>query len=332
MAFRGLKHYKDILKGTPKQHKEWLSDYVRYRQKTVRGQSAGAELSGLKHFFWINEVDGIDWERIRANLKESIKSVEDKPYTHEQIAKLISKCPPKGRIVVYSEASGGPRIGAFPSMKVGDLQKIDNIGIYRVVVYPRTKAKYVTFFGLEATKEIDDYLAYREKLGEKITVDSPLIRNDFNAKSVNPVKPITKATIESVISLAAEKAGLRVRQTGGRPYQRKEIMLTHGLRKFFKQWCRRAGVDPLVLERMMGHRSGDRSMGVDKLMLVYDPVDADELLQNYLKAINNLTINEETRLKVKTEELQNTVRVQDEALQRAMDALTYLQSRANEIG
>lgn len=84
-------------------------------------------------------------------------------------------------------------------------------------------------------------------------------------------------------------------------------MLTHGLRKFFKQHCRRAGVDPIVIEHLIGHKNGDSRIGISKLMMTYDPAMEDELLNEYLKAVDLLTINDEARLKRANQALQQKV-------------------------
>jgi hypothetical protein len=138
MEFRHLQNYSQLLEGTPEQHEEWLEDYIEYKQEVmgVRSQSVGSQLSGLRKFYRANKYKGIDWESVRESLGEPIKAVKDKPYTHEQIAKLVAACPQKARIIVYSEASGGPRIGSFPRMKKGDLTKNPIAGLYRTIIYP----------------------------------------------------------------------------------------------------------------------------------------------------------------------------------------------------
>jgi hypothetical protein len=99
------------------------------------------------------------------------------------------------------------------------------------------------------------------------------------------------------------RAGLR-KVDYGVMHKRKENMLTHGLRKFAKKNMRKAGTDPLIIEYLMGHRSGDLSMGVTKLMMTYDPSEESELLSEYLKAVPNLTISNEARERFKAQKLE----------------------------
>ena len=325
MEYRHCTKYSQLLKGKPQQHEEWIEEYIAYRQdKGTRAQSVGSQVTGLRKFYRANKVKGIDWEEVREALGETVRAVEDKPYTHEQIARLAAASAPKIRIVEYSEAQGGPRVGAFPKMKLGDLTRLDELGLYRVKVYPLTEDAYVTFFGPEASKEIDEYLERRRRDGEELTPASPLIREDYTPKTVKTPKFIAKKTIEGAIERAAKNAGLRFTNKGGGPDKRKETMLTHGLRKFFKQQCRRAGLDPIVIEWLVGHKSGEAKIGISKLMMVYDPAQEDELLTEYLKAVDNLTINEENRLKRRNVILEKRVEVRDEKLAEATEALKII--------
>ena len=82
---------------------------------------------------------------------------------------------------------------------------------------------------------------------------------------------------------------------------RGESMQTHGFRKFFKTTCINAGMNPLYSEYVMGHRSGLTKS-------YFKPSDSELLEGNdkalgYISAINDLTINEEFRLRKKVDEL-----------------------------
>lgn len=153
-----VRKYSDLLKFSPEKVQNKLVDYVQYKQTKIRPQSVGVQLTALRHFYWINGFKGIEWDRVRAFVGETVKAVQDVPYTHEQIRELVKHAKHSLRICILSEAQSGPRIGAIATIKKGDLLKT-NHGFYRVVVHPGTKAEYVTYFHPETSKEIDDYLA-----------------------------------------------------------------------------------------------------------------------------------------------------------------------------
>jgi len=123
-------------------------------------------------------------------------------------------------------------------------------------------------------------------------------RND--AASVHDVKPLKLRTVERLISRTIEKSGIRTVEritelNGEKGKIRKNVRLTAGFRKFFDTQLIYAQVEPRTKEMFMGH-----SIGLDDHY--FKPGD-NYVLQEYLKAVDNLTINEENRLKVKVEEL-----------------------------
>jgi hypothetical protein len=100
------------------------------------------------------------------------------PYTHEQIRDMCKAAKSRIRICILSEAQGGPRIGAMPSISKGDLSRVErskedgpkiDLGFYRAHIYPGTKQAYITFIGPESSKEIDDYFLYRERCSSTST-------------------------------------------------------------------------------------------------------------------------------------------------------------------
>ena len=79
---------------------------------------------------------------------------------------------------------------------------------------------------------------------------------------------------------------------------KKEVMRVHGLRKFANTQMIQSDMKGAAKEMLLGH-----STGLDDKY--YRPGD---LLQEYLKAIDALTINEENRLKKKVEESESKAR------------------------
>lgn len=331
MAHRKARKYSDLLKGNPKKVQADLMEFVQHRKTKVRAQSVGVQLTGIKHFFWINDFDSINWDKVRAFIGERVKAVQDVPYTHDQIRDLCKHAKNRLRICILSEAQGGPRIGAIPTINKGDLSRVsrtkpdgtnEDMGFYRAHIYPGTEQAYITFFGPEASKEIDEYFSYRERCGEELNDNSPLIREEFDPKDefqVEHPRRISKKTLAREIANVAVIAGVRPANKGGGPHNRHKVMLTHGLRKFFKKQCRRAGIDPINLEYLIGHKHGSPEFGVTSLMMTYDPAIEDELLKEYMKAIDNLTIDPANRLTKQVKELEVKAKKADQVdvLERA---------------
>ncbi|HET6716514.1 MAG TPA: tyrosine-type recombinase/integrase [Nitrososphaeraceae archaeon] len=129
----------------------------------------------------------LNWKKIKkfAKYERTGNSIngKDRPYTHKEIQQILEYADERAKFAFLVLASTGIRIGALPSMKIGDLERIDNL--YKVTVYSGDKEEYLTFCTPEATKEIDSYLQYREKRGEIINHDSYLIVRKFSQVTPN---------------------------------------------------------------------------------------------------------------------------------------------------
>ena len=201
------------------------------------------------------------------------------------------------KALVLFLASTGVRIRAIIEFKLEDLTSIPNFDLYEVKVYSDSKQSYSTFTTPEASKAIKTYLSYRERYSEKLTPKSPLFRDQFDRNdpdSIHNVKPLKLRTVERLISRAIEKSGVRTveRQTELQYNEhgkiRKDVRLTTGFRKFFDTQLIYADVRPAIKEMFMGH-----SIGLDDN---YFKPNKKEVLEEYLTAVDWLTINEENRL------------------------------------
>ena len=130
-----------------------------------------------------------------------------------------------------------------------------------------------------------------------MTKESPLVRNDFskfNEESINDVQQLRENNVNTVIRQLILKANIR--NPNGNRLERKDKQLAHAFRKFFNTKLVEANVNYLYKEKFMGHKV---SIGLDKSY--FRP---EEMLKEYVKAINNLTISNEERLKVELQEVQ----------------------------
>lgn len=89
----------------------------------------------------------------------------DRAYTHQEIQKILGFCDQRIRTAFLLLTSTGMRIGALQTLKVDDLEKIDDI--YKIKVYSGDKEEYFTFCTPERAKEIENYLEYRKRRGGK---------------------------------------------------------------------------------------------------------------------------------------------------------------------
>ena len=67
-------------------------------------------------------------------------------------------------------------------------------------------------------------------------------------------------------------------------HKRKEIAVFHGFRKFFTKQLVDSKLNPEIREMLLGHKIG--------LASVYYKPTVQDMLNEYMKAVNRLTINE----------------------------------------
>ena len=252
----------------------------------------------LKHACEINNII-LNWKKIKKFINSEKTGNEtngrDRGYTHEEIKKVLDFSEQRIKTAFLILASTGMRVGALRSLKVGDLEKINDI--YKVIVYSGDKEEYFTFTTPECTKEIDTYLDFRQRHHEKITDDSFLFikKYNINLKASIKGKPFEVRGIRNILHENIRNCGLRQSD----PYncfKRHSVPILHGFRKFFTKQLVDSKINPEIREMLLGHKIGLTSC-------YYKPTE-QEMLHEYLKAVNNLTINEENRLKIKIQKLE----------------------------
>ena len=125
--------------------------------------------------------------------------------------------------------------------------------------------------------------------------------------------PYRKESLEHLLQHWLVNSGVRqVDPVHGLQHKRKEAPMLHGFRKFFTTQLVHSKVIPEIMEMLLGHKIG----------AYYKPTE-DEMLEEYMKAIDNLTINEENRLRKKVEKLE----VEASQLQRLQAAVQRLEEK-----
>ncbi len=101
--------------------------------------------------------------------------------------------------------------------------------------------------------------------------------------------------MESIVGIILLKARLRTLDHISKS-KRKELPKCHGFRKFFTTQAVNSKVNPEIREMLLGHKIGLASC-------YYKPTE-QEMYEEYQKAIDSLTINEEFRLRKKVKILE----------------------------
>jgi integrase len=227
MKYHRILNTDDLLKheyiSNPKLIESQLIDYIMFLRNDGVGYSTIRFLiEPIITFYSLNDVL-INKKKVNRYLGEYKKVVKDKTYSTEQIQQALQNTDQRMRMIILIMTSTGCRIGALPSVKLGDLTKLPNYDLYRIVFYEGTNNEYYSFTTREAAQTgIDNYLSYRQRCGEKIRFDDkiqkwepedvPLIRLQFDVTDVlqarNP-KPMTLQGLRIALDLHLVKSGLR---------------------------------------------------------------------------------------------------------------------------
>jgi site-specific recombinase XerD len=312
MNFINIKTFDELLSLDTKSIESHIRDFIIYLrdEKKLADGTINGYVSSVIHFYdcQLHSDINVRWKKIKVFQRRRTKTVDDVPYTRDQISKMLEISPLREKVIILLMASVGVRRGAIPDLRVGDLIPIDKYQIYKVLVYNRTNEKYVGYCTPECRKYIDQYLEWRTRAGERITDTSPLIRKEFNPEDliqVRNAKPITYSLIEYLIRTLLHKTGIREKQIileGPIKLKRTKLMECHAYRKFYETTVKTAGIDTLYLKRLMGQKTG--------LEDSYFKPTEDQILEGndrmlgYIAAIDELTINDENRLKIKIKQME----------------------------
>jgi len=295
MKFCNLTKMSDLLTISDPQ-KQIIKYIMSLRVRKMATGSISTMVNAIYHFYDMNDVI-LNKKKINMFKGEFSRTVIDRPYTHEEISRALNCADLRMKVAILLMASAGLRIGAIPQLRYRNLERIDSI--YKITIYEGSNEQYYTFCTPECAYFIDSYLEYRTKNGEKIDNDSYLIRDQFDITDLeqitNKSKGIVVGTIRVMLTTTLLKAGLITIDHINR-HKRKPVPRAHGFRKFFATSCASSKVDPEIRERLLGHDIG--------LALDYVKPSVEEMYQEYQKAFDNLTINEENRLRNKVKKLE----------------------------
>jgi len=316
-------------KKNPKTIQHMIIDYVEERKSKVSGSTLQQTKGALRHFFEMNDIeDGINWSKISKIIPHARRTGSDRAPTVDEIRTMLESADIRTKCVILMCSSSGIRVGAFDGMTWGDLTPIHQknndddgektVRAAKLTVYKAEREEYVTFVTPECYHLLEQYKTSRELIGEKITIQSPLIRDSWDnntyrkdkRKEPKKARPLASKSIANMLGEFLKKINLRDVNSGN--YEFKQI---HGFRKFFKTNAERA-CKTIDVEKLMGHAEN-----------YYKP-SVDYLLAEYVKAIPYLTISETVELKDK---LKHQIGISDKKVGEIERDNISLQDRLNKL-
>ena len=310
MRFRGAEDCNQLLEEDPKTIQSQLIDYVisLREENKLNATTIRTRIAAVKKFYDTNDIE-LKWRKIKSYIGKGRKNKRDRPYTHFEITKMLEKADQRARVAILLMCSSGIRVGAIPSLKLRNLEKIEKYNNYKITVYENEDEEYITYCTPECAMAIDSYLEYRRRHGEHpIKEYSPLIREEFNIhdqiRAVRP-KSLGVHTFLNLIKSVGIRSGVieisPVLENGSG--QRRPVKQTHGFRKFWQTTAINAGMAPLYAEFLMGHSSGGLALESYVRPSESDLLEGNDRMIGYAGIIDALTINEENKLRRKVQVL-----------------------------
>jgi integrase len=304
----------ELLNMNPADIQNILTKYiVSMRDKGLSTSSIKGRIAPISSFLQLNNIV-LNIKRMSKFYPEAKKTVSDLAYTTDDLKAMLKIAKPRMRLMVLLYSSTGIRKSALLGLKLRHIKKIPQFNLYRFTIYENSKESYYCYCTPECATALDEYLENRRQAGETITRESYLVRNDFsksNEESIKNPKPLTEKNINTVVRQLLIRANLRNEHE--EQYTRRDKSMFHAYRKHFATTLANAGVNHLVKELLMGH-----SIGLDNSY--YRP-NENTMLVEYAKAIRDLTISDEERLKVELEENIQIQKTQYESLKAEFDKL-----------
>jgi hypothetical protein len=261
------------------------------------------------------EMNGvaISWKRIKSTFPEEEATIETSEYTHREIRKMLSVARVQDKVIILLASSSGIRAGAFDFKwkHVRPIYQYENelfwedsdvtetitakgkVIAMMVKIYSGSTSEYLAFGTPECWKAIE---AYRNQWEYEIGVP-PKPEDVFFKQNGDLVKPLTTDGVRKRIERVLKTSGVRTPKPKG--IRQHKVPIFNGFRRFFnkqnkKSFSKGSTLSSLILkENMMGHT------GLIKLDENYFKEHIHELIEEYLNAIQFLTISDEERERVK---------------------------------
>lgn len=281
----------------------WLSNSVirylhvhrlRVEQREISASTLSNYIKPIKLFCEQLEIS-LPWKRITRGIPRGRRYANDRVPTTEEIRRIVQYPDRRIKPIIHTMASSGIRLGAWNYLKWGHITPIEKDGkvvAAKIRVYADDEDEYYTFTTLEAYNELLTWINYRKDCGENIDNESWLMRNvwDVTTPRGKGIVTIPKQLKSDGIKRLMERAlwAQGIRKDLPKNKKRHEFQANHAYRKWFKTRCEMSGMKPINIEILMNHSTGISDS-------YYRPTE-NELLEDYLKAVNFLTISTENRL------------------------------------
>ncbi|GBH33980.1 hypothetical protein NZNM25_07710 [Nitrosopumilus zosterae] len=290
------KYFVDVARKDSEIAANIIAAYIKEDKKRIESgeispQTIPNHIKPIKVLLDSNRI-AIHWKSLTKLYPRITRGSNDRAYTREEIQKMLEVSKDiTDKVIILMYSSGGFRLEAWDYFTWKDLVFFkNNDGSYKgaaLIVYRNDPEQYWTFITPESCKALEIYREkWKSEIGQYPKPEEPLIRT----VKFPMIRRLNQKGVRKRVEKVVREIGLRPPLPPGK--RRHEVKLDHGFRKFFNTNLRRAKVDFLDKEDMMGHK-----IGLERHYERYQEEDF-ERFPEYEKAIPFLTISDEERAKL----------------------------------
>ena len=308
-----LEKNSSIFAKRSKKNPRWATSsimgFIRFQKDRVeKGKLSPASISNyykpIKLFCDMNDIT-LNWKKITRTIPKNKRRSTDRIPTKVEIKQLLKNSDRRLKSAVLVMISSGIRLGAWDYLRWGDIAPItknDKVIAARMIVYKGEDEEYPTYITPEAYQALKEYIEYRISHGEIINEKSWVLRDEFDASNhgkglATVPKQLQSIGLTRLVERALWAEGIRKPLEKGQ--KRHPFKVNHGFRKFFKTMAERK-MKSLHVEMLMGHSTG--------LAENYYRIPENDLLEDYIKAIPDLSIYETKPEEEKIQFLEREIR------------------------
>jgi hypothetical protein len=224
------------------------------------------------------------------------ESSNDRIPTRDEILEMLKYPDRRLKAITFTMLSSGIRVGAWEHLQWKHVIPIERDGIIVAakLIVKNTKIQnrtYYTFITPEAYYILKEWMDFRSSQGETVTGDSWLMRDLWNTNAGgvkhNSIGQPNSDSIRMILNRAWGVQNARASSLDMNSKKRYEFKATHSLRKYFETHALNQ-MKLLNVKILMDH-----DIGLDKSY--FKPTE-EEILQDYLKVVDLLTISNEFKL------------------------------------
>jgi integrase/recombinase XerD len=297
-----------------------VEDYLFHLKATMHPNSVPQKMLGVRHFFVMNRKH-LDWDVIRKMYPQRLKRHLYRSWKTEELQKMLqSTTSLRNKTLIHIMASTGARVGIFEyDLQIKHLRDMGD-GCKAILLYSGQVEEYWAFLIPEASKSLDDYFEQRRQDNERLTGESPLLRQNYRL-GIEKAKPLTYDAVRSLVNRMIKSAKISRNHVSNGRY---DVQMDHGFRKRFNTILKLNNeVNSNITEKILGHKNG--------LDGVYFTPTLEQCFSEFKKAIFELTIDGSERDRLKIIELEAGKSEVEKKNEEYQKALAELKETKNEV-